>query len=66
MVSDLRFLFLQDCLGAFGGSAQVVLACVDHGGLWLREDRSRGRRPGHGKLAAVVLAYLGTPGSGAS
>ena len=34
-----------------------MLACVDHGGPWLREDRFRGRRPGHGKLAAVVPAY---------
>ena len=66
MAFDLRFLSPAGMSRSLASPAQVVLACVDHGGPWLREDRSRERRPGRGKLAEVVPVYLGTPGSGAS
>jgi hypothetical protein len=49
MASELQFLLLRGAGLRARGPAQVVLACVDHGNPWFREDRGSGRRalPGH-------------------
>jgi hypothetical protein len=48
MASELQFLLLRGAGLRARGTAQVVLACVDHGNPWFREGEGQGggRCPG--------------------